>query len=190
MKLILILIILSFGFTELDAQFIQNSSQSLFSDVKAFKEGDALTVLITEDVQANGNSSMDNGRSTDVGFSANMGLNALGSLNGSAGAGHDNDFKSSGNTSRNERIRTQLSVRVTGVEPNGNLEIEGTRTTKINGETQTIVIKGVVRLVDILPNNSIYSYSILDLTLLIDGDGQISEIHEPGLITKFIRFLF
>lgn len=184
---ILILLLISF---QAKGQFIQNSSQSLFSDVKAFKEGDALTVLITEDFQANGNSSMENGRDSDVGFDANLGLNALGNISGQAGAGHSNDFKGGGQTSRNERIRTKLSVRVTGTEPNGNLEIEGTRTTKINGETQTIVIRGVVRLVDILPDNTIYSYSILDLTLLIEGDGQISEVQEPGLITKFIRFLF
>ncbi len=188
MKYILLLILI-IGI-EANAQFIQNSSQSLFSDVKAFTVGDALTVLITEDFQANGNSSMENGRSSDVGMNANMGLNALGSIRGEAGAGHSNDFKGGGRTSRNERIRTQLSVRVVGVEPNGNMEIEGKRTTKINGETQTIIIRGVVRLVDILPDNSIYSYSILDLTLLIEGDGQISEVQEPGLITKFIRFLF
>jgi flagellar L-ring protein precursor FlgH len=184
-----VIVILLFAI-EANAQFIQNSSQSLFSDVKAFTIGDALTVLITEDFQANGNSSMENGRSSGVGVNANMGLNALGNLRGDAGAGHKNEFKSGGRTSRNERIRTQLSVRVVGVEPNGNMQIEGKRTTKINGETQTIVIKGVVRLVDILPDNSLYSYSILDLTLLIEGEGQISEIQEPGLITKFIRFLF
>ena len=76
------------------------------------------------------------------------------------------------------------------MEDNGNLIIEGKRTTKVNGETQYVTIKGVVRPVDVRPDNSVYSYSILDLTLLIDGDGSVSEYQEPGLITKFLRMLF
>ena len=83
-----------------------------------------------------------------------------------------------------------MSARIVEVDSAGNLNIEGKRTTKINGETQTIIIKGFVRPVDILPNNSVYSYSILDLTLTIEGDGTISKTQEPGLITKFLRILF
>lgn len=186
----LILLIFIISTSNSNAQFIMNSGQSLFSDVKAFQVGDALMVYITEDFQANGNSAMENGRGTDLGVSADLGLNALGTLSGSGGVSHDNDFQSGGRTSRNEKIRTKLSVRVVSVENNGNLKIEGTRTTKINGETQKIIIQGVVRPVDVLPNNSIYSYNILDLTLLIEGEGQISEIQEPGLISQFMRFLF
>lgn len=189
MKYILPLFIILFTYVS-QSQVMLNSGQSLFSDVKAFKEGDALMVFIMEDFQANGNSAMENGRGTDLGLSANLGLNALGSLSGSGGVSHDNDFQSGGRTSRNERIRTKLSVRVVAVEDNGNLKIEGTRTTKINGETQKIIIQGVVRPVDVLADNSIFSYSILDLTLLIEGEGQISEIQDPGLISKFMRFLF
>ena len=83
-----------------------------------------------------------------------------------------------------------LPLRVIDLEENGNLIIEGKRTTKVNGETQYVTIKGVVRPVDVRPDNSVYSYSILDLTLLIDGDGSVSEYQEPGLITKFLRMLF
>ncbi|MFW5663365.1 MAG: flagellar basal body L-ring protein FlgH, partial [Bacteroidota bacterium] len=97
---------------------------------------------------------------------------------------------SDGSTSRNENIRSTLSARVIGVEDNGNLEIEGKRTTKVNNETQTIIIRGVVRPVDVRPDNSVYSYNILDLTLMIEGDGIVSEVQEPGLITKFLRLLF
>jgi len=191
-KFIYILVILTVSTVsnlKLYSQFIQNSSKSLFSDVKAFKDGDAIMVLIMESVQADNGASTQDSRSTSL----NAGLSlpaALSNTNIGTSLGTDNSFKSSGNTSRNERIRTRLSARVVGVEPNGNLQIEGKRTTKINGEVQTIIIKGVVRPVDVLPDNSIFSYSILDLTLLIEGEGSITETQNPGLITKFLRFLF
>lgn len=171
------------------AQFIQNSSASLFSDVKAFKEGDAITVLILEELVA------DNGASTQSNRDSDLGINAgaqVGNQTYSAGAsiGTNNDFDADARTIRNERIRSKMSARVVGLEPNGNLQIEGKRTTTVNMETQTFTIKGVVRPVDVMPNNSVYSYMIMDLTLEIEGQGVVSETQEPGLITKFLRLLF
>jgi flagellar L-ring protein precursor FlgH len=186
-KIIMIIFVL-LTFSETKSQFIQNSSVSLFSDVKAFKVGDALMVLITEDTQAENNASLGNDRSTNL--SGDLSAGSGGSFKGSVGLGTGNKFNSQGKASRSESIRSKLSVRVLTVEQNGNLSIEGKRTTKINGETQTITIKGIIRPVDILPNNSVYSYSILDLTLFIDGQGSVSETQEPGLITKFLRILF
>ena len=120
-----------------------------------------------------------------MGFNAGSGNNSYG---GSLGTGTQHD--ASGKTSRSEKIRARLSARVLEVVDNGNLKIEGKRTTKVNGETQTIIIQGVIRPVDVRPDNSIYSYNILDLSLTIDGEGTVSEIQEPGLLTKFFRILF
>lgn len=173
----------------LNAQFIQDNTKSLFSDVKAFKEGDAIMVLIMEDMQANNGSSSSNERSTNYEGGVGLGL-GTGSSAYDARLGTSRDFDATGETGRTERIRTRLSARVLSVEDNGNLKIEGTRTTKINGETQTVIIRGVVRPVDVQPDNSVLSYNILDITLLIEGEGQVTEVQEPGLITKFLRFLF
>lgn len=185
--LISILILISIS---ANAQFLQNNSQSLFSDFKAFQEGDALMVLIMEEVQADNGASTQENRGTNVDGSLGIDLGTIGGVNGSTGLGTNNDFEADGQNSRNERIRSRISARVVGVDDNDNLLIEGTRTTKINGETQTITIKGVVRQVDIRPDNSVISYNIMDLTLLIEGEGNLTEVQEPGLLTKFIRFLF
>ncbi len=171
------------------SQFIQNNSRSLFSDVKAFQEGDAIMVLIVEDTQADNSAKTQNERSTSI--SGNLGYNTgsgNNSIGGSAGTGTGHQGR--GQTSRSERIRSRLSARVVEVVDNGNLRIEGTRTTKVNGETQTVLIKGIVRPVDVRSDNSVYSYSILELTLIIEGDGTVSTIQEPGLLTKFLRILF
>jgi len=170
-------------------QFIQNNSRSLFSDVKAFQEGDAIMVLIVEDTQADNSAKTQNERSTSI--SGNLGYNTgsgNNSIGGSVGTGTSHQGR--GQTSRSERIRSRLSARVVEVVDNGNLRIEGTRTTKVNGETQTVLIKGIVRPVDVRPDNSVYSYSILELTLIIEGDGTVSTIQEPGLLTRFLRILF
>jgi flagellar L-ring protein FlgH len=186
---IFIVIVWLFSFMEMFGQFTQNSSRSLFSDVKAFKQGDALMVLIVESTQADNSAGTTDSRETQLsgGLDANSGSGNL-NLDGTLKTG--TSFTGKGQTTRKEQISSKLSARVVKVEDNGNLSIEGKRTTKVNGETQTIVIKGIVRPVDVLPNNSVYSYSILELTLFIEGDGTVSKIQEPGLITKFLRMLF
>lgn len=172
------------------AQFQQNTARSLFSDVKAYRQGDAITILITEAVDANNTAGTGEDRSTNIGGTVNAGTGTQKGFSGNADLGTKNNFNGKGSTTRNESIRSKLSARITEVDNNGNLSIEGKRTTKINGETQTITIKGFVRPVDILPNNAVYSYNILDLSLIIEGDGNVSKTQEPGLITKFLRILF
>jgi len=44
--------------------------------------------------------------------------------------------------------------------------------------------------VDVQSDNSIFSYSIMDLTVIYEGDGTITTAQEPGMITKFLRWLF
>lgn len=170
-------------------QFNQNSSRSLFSDVKAYQAGDAIMVLIMEDTQAGNSANTSNSRET--GISGNLGYDTgsgPSSVGGSLGTGTQHDGR--GSTNRTEKIRSRLSARIVEVVDNGNLRIEGRRTTKVNGETQTVIIQGIVRPVDVRSDNSVYSYSILDLSLTIEGEGSVSDIQEPGLLTKFFRLLF
>lgn len=189
MKHLKYIIALFFIFQAANAQFVQNNSRSLFSDVKAFRQDDAIMVYIVEDTKADNSAETSSGRGTQLSGGVDFNTGSTGG-NYSAGIRTGNDFTGSAGTTRKESIRAKLSARVVKVEPNGNLKIEGQRTTKVNGETQTVIIRGIVRPVDVMSDNSVYSYSILDLTLLIDGDGTISETQEPGLITKFLRLLF
>jgi flagellar L-ring protein FlgH len=186
---LLIWILLVAGTDATYAQFIQNSSRSLFSDVKAFQEGDAIMVLIVEETKADNQATTSSGRDSELSGGLDFSADET-NFSGSAGLRTGNKFKGTGQTSRKESIKSRLSARVLEVDENGNLRIEGRRTTTINGETQTIVITGYIRPVDVRPDNSVYSYSILDLTLSITGDGSVTTVQEPGLITKFLRWLF
>ena len=197
----LIWIFLFTGTDAIFAQFNEANSKSLFSDVKASKEGDVIMVLITESTEADNSASSTENRSTelDAGVSAGSGSN---NFNGSAGLNTGSDFSGKGATTRSESIKSKISVRVTAIDEFGNLQIEGTRVTVLNatstddegnpegGEKQTIKLTGTIRPVDIMPNNSVYSYNILDLRLYIIGEGKVTDVQEPGLITKLLRFLF
>jgi len=193
-KTILILFIIFIAtLSYANSQFMENASRSFFSDIKANKVGDAVVVLIIEETQANNTATTSNGRSTALSGQAsgqvgNTTTSTGGSAQGSLGAG--TEFKGNGTTTRKETIKSKLSARVMQVDSNGNLKIQATRKTKVNGENQLITLEGWVRPIDISSDNTVPSYNIMDLNLIIEGDGSISKIQEPGLITKFLRILF
>ena len=172
-----------------NAQFVQNSSRSLFSDVKAYKTGDAVTILIVEDMQADNSATTNTSAATNLGAGASVNT-AKSNTSLSLGLNSSNAFQGSGQATRNEKIRSQITAKIDSVDKYGNLAISGKRLTKVNGEQQTVTISGKIRPVDIMPANSIYSYNIQDLVLFIEGDGVITKAQEPGLITKFLRVLF
>lgn len=175
--------------TQAHAQFQENARRSLFSDQKAFEVGDAVTILIVESTEADNQASTTDSRSTSMG--AGVDINTGGSsVDPSVTISSENEFRGKGQTTRQEKLRTKLSARVIAVERNGNMRIEGRRTTQINGETQTITITGVVRPADIQSDNSVLSYHISEMTLIYEGQGTITTAQEPGLITKFLRMLF
>ncbi|MCX7930261.1 MAG: flagellar basal body L-ring protein FlgH [Chlorobi bacterium] len=171
------------------AQFPESATRSLVSDVKAFRQGDVVTILIIEDAQADNQATTQNTTSTQLSAQAS---GNIGNTEGSAGIGigTQNNFNGRGATNRSERVRAKLTARITDASNLNALRIEGTRTVTINGEMQTITLRGYVRFVDIQPDNTVYSFQIADLVLIYNGDGVISKSQEPGLFTKFLRFLF
>ncbi|MBK9248646.1 MAG: flagellar basal body L-ring protein FlgH [Ignavibacteria bacterium] len=189
MKMIYSIIILVCCTMTSTAQFVQNNSRSLYSDVKAYRVGDAVTILIVEETIADNSATTTQSTKTDLsgGVSASTGST---SFDGSVSLGTGNTFNGRGQTSRNEKFRTKLSAKVTSVEANGNMKIEGKRTFQLNGENQSITLSGFIRPADVQSDNSIYSYSIMDLTVVYEGDGTITTAQEPGMITKFLRWLF
>jgi flagellar L-ring protein precursor FlgH len=178
------------GVATVSAQFQQNMRRSLFSDMKALNVGDAVTISIVENTEADNNALADEQSALSLGGSVNTSI--PGSPSSSAGGtlNTTNNFRGRGQNTRSERIRSRLSARVDSVDAVGNLRIRANRVTKVNGEMQTITLTGFVRPVDILDDNSVLSSNILDLNLLIEGDGNVTRANQPGLITKFLRFLF
>ncbi|MCS6999982.1 MAG: flagellar basal body L-ring protein FlgH [Bacteroidota bacterium] len=171
------------------AQFVESATRSLYSDVKAFRKGDVVTILIVEDAQADNQAATQNNTSTELSAQAS---GTIGNNQGnvSVGIGTQNTFNGRGATNRSERVRAKLTARIVDASNLNALQIEGTRSVTINGETQTITLRGYVRFVDISPDNTVYSFQIADLVLIYNGEGVISRAQEPGLFTRFIRLLF
>lgn len=171
------------------AQIGEAAARSMFGDVRAMRKGDAVTILIVEDVQADNSARTGNSSTTNLSAGVSGSVNNSGTaVNGSIGTG--NAFSGQGTSARSESVKARLTARIVEADNPNAMRVEGKRSVTINGETQVITLTGLVRYIDIQTDNTIYSYNIADLTLSYNGDGPITKAQQPGLFTRFLRVLF
>ncbi len=168
----------------------ENGFRSLFSDYKAVNLGDAITIIVVESSEASNNAEKSAGRSSDIGFGLDGGLDATALPSIDLGVSSDNDFKGRGSAKSSGMVRTKLSAIIDSVLSNGLIRVKGSRKIVINDEEQMITIKGIVRTSDISSDNTVFSYNISEAEIIFQSDGQIRNMQDPGWLTKLFHWLF
>jgi flagellar L-ring protein precursor FlgH len=161
---------------------------SLFSDHRAMRVDDILTIIIVESAKAGSESKTNTSKASDVGFSAGSGggLIPLQQFSGGNSAKYDGK----GATSRTGSFEATVSARVVKVLEGGNLVIEGSKSVAVNQEKEIIKISGVVRPQDIQKNNIVYSSSIADAEITYSGNGAVNTASRPGFFTRLFNWIF
>lgn len=195
MKLLKFLLILSvllalpFSIKVMGNDFGQ--SQSLFTDVKANRVGDILTVLIYEQSSATQSVESKTEKSTESSTSGGPGIGPLDfiPLFGAEGQ-NETSFDGKGENMRNGTLQAKMSVSIIAVKANGDLVVQGSRTVGISGEKETLTLTGVVRQKDISPSNTIESYLIADAEIHYSGKGNATTGSRPGFFTRVLNWIF
>ena len=169
------------------------NSNNLFSDTKAKKVNDIVTIVITENITQSSKAtkklseSNSDGGSFDASISGGVSIGGrnypmrktglslnLPSMNSSR------NFNGSGIQDRQEKFQTTITARIVKVLNNGNYYIYGTREIYIDGQRQIIQISGVIRPEDIDANNEIDSRYIADAKIRYVTQGSIKEYTTPN----------
>jgi flagellar L-ring protein precursor FlgH len=164
---------------------------SLFTDIKAHRVGDLITILIFEDASAENESNTETKKEGKFDVSGGPGVGPLDFIP-LFGVSSDatSEFKGEGTTDRATRLRARMTARVTGISPNGDLLIEGRRVLGVNDDKEALTLTGVVRPVDVGADNSIASYLIADAQITYTGRGPAGTGSRPGLIVRLLNWLF
>ncbi|MCK9362277.1 MAG: flagellar basal body L-ring protein FlgH [Syntrophales bacterium] len=177
----------------------EGSRNNLFADNKARYVNDIVTIVVSEVTQGTSKASTNTSRdsSTTAGITGLLGLDkSLQAMNAKlnpsiqVGGSASNSLKGVGDTSRGSTFTTKITARVVKVMDNGNLAIEGWRQLKMNGESQYVVIRGIVRPDDITSDNLISSQYIADARIDYVGDGVINDKMKPGWLTKVVDYVW
>ena len=75
------------------------------------------------------------------------------------------------------------------VFPNGDLRIQGRRQVKVNSETQTMTITGIVRRIDLDTQNTVLSSAVADANITYTGLGVVDDVQTPGWATRIFNWL-
>lgn len=188
---ILLLIFLLLPFTLKFRSQDFGRGQSLFTDIKAHKVGDILTVLIYEDSKASNQVETKDSKDQDASMSGGPGVGPLDfiplfGLDASTKYSHDGK----GEELRNGKISAKMSVTVVGLKENGDLVIEGTRVIGISNDKETITLTGVVRSKDVSTENTVESYLIADAEIHYTGKGNSQTSARPGIIARVLSWIF
>jgi flagellar L-ring protein FlgH len=159
---------------------------SLFADHSAHAVGDIVTVLIVESSTASkatltktNTTAQHSGSSVDkLDFFGMWGLDA------------DNKSVGEGSTARRGDLQARITVEITDVAENGLLSVEGTRSVKVNGEEEQIMLRGTLRPEDIQADNSVYSTFLSNASIEYTGEGVLASAERPGFVTRFFNWLF
>ena len=187
--LAIIFILLPLTFKAWGGDFGQ--SASLFSDIKAHRVGDILTVLVYESANASSQNEIKTEKSGEFSTTGGPGHGTLRFIPFFSAAGsNENSFDGKGENLRSQVLRSKMSVTVVGIKDNGDLIIEGSRTIGISKDKETMTLTGIVRQKDVKSNNTIESYLIADAEISYTGKGATNDVSRPGIVMRFLNWLF
>jgi len=169
--------------------YVPNRAMSLFSDTRAFRVGDIVSVILIEANTGSKSSDTDLDKSTSISlpnptlFGRPFNENRRDNLSIEA----EGSRSFSGDASSNQRnsLRGSIAVQVAQVLPNGNLYIQGEKWININQGDEYIRLRGIIRPEDLTPANTIPSTLVADARISFSGTGVGKEANTPGWLTRF-----
>lgn len=165
-------------------------SMALFSDNKARRVGDLLTIQLVEATSASKSAKTTTAKDQDIEMEAPVILGQTPTLNGlplgtTLKAGRE--FSGQGDSSQSNRLNGFITVTVVERLPNGNLVVAGEKQLTLNQGDETVRISGVVRPADISTNNVVPSFKVADAQITYGGEGFVADSNRMGWLARFFN---
>jgi flagellar L-ring protein precursor FlgH len=161
---------------------------NLFTDNSAFTLNEVVTIIVDDQTQAQDTSGTTLSKNSSGKGSFSFG-SSTSKPTGYSGSNVES-FNGGGGVSDSGQIDTTIEAQVVRVYPNGNLELKGERIVSLNREKRYILIKGIVRPIDISPGNTVLSSQIADERIWINGQGPVNWQQSPGWLYRILNFLW
>lgn len=161
---------------------------SMFADHKAQAVGDIVTIVVNENAVAQSTQSKTSNRTSSVNdavtqFVYPSALSHAGQLPSVQTSGKA-AYSGGGAINNAQSLTATAAVVVTDVLPNGNLVIEGMRVVTFSGETQYVVLHGIVRGDDIGSDNTVQSTNVAEAHVEFVAEGAITDSQKRGWLAK------
>ena len=163
---------------------------NLAADLRARNVDDVVTILVQESASAVSTGQSKTGRASNAQSSVTSlagPKRPTGSLANLLTANSSTTLNGQGTTSRATTLTATISARVTHVLVNGNLVVEGTKNLNVNSENQVIVIRGVIRPIDLDTTNTVPSSRLANMELQVNGKGIVNDaVRRPNFLYRLV----
>jgi flagellar L-ring protein FlgH len=160
----------------------------LFEDNKAARVGDILTIKLQESTQAKKADDLNTKKDNNIAVSApsimGFALSALTGNDAKTELAAKRGFTGQGKADQSNSLEGSISVTVVEVLPNGNLKVRGEKRVTLNQGDEYIRLAGIVRPVDIAPNNTLTSDKVADATIMYTGEGAMADASKMGWASR------
>ncbi|GEM_PF-2163068 len=136
-----------------------NDNGNLYRSGRMLKVGDQIKIIFDEELTVRYRmKTQDNESSALSGSTPNSYLSFLPAPAGD----HQITYTSSSHTENKGSLASAITVSIAGVQENGNLNVSGTHTIRVNNEYQTLGISGIIAPSKIIAGNRVYSSDVQD----------------------------
>ena len=164
---------------------------ALFENAVARRVGDTLTIRLNENTNASKSSSTSTSKSTSIELPGptigGRGVTVHGTPILNTEVDNSSSFDGAGDSQQSNRLVGGITVTVAQRLPNGNLLVRGQKWITINQGREYVRIQGLVRPIDIDPDNSISSLKVADAQIAYGGKGVVADAASPGLLARFFN---
>lgn len=168
-----------------------NTAVPLFSDQRAHRVGDLITVMLNENTNATKSADTSTSRNSSVSVGASTVLGGPISVGGtdplSTGLSSKNGFTGKGQSSQSNTMTGTITVTVARVLSNGDLIVQGQKWLQINQGREYVRLRGIVRPADISPQNTVDSTKLADTHIAYSGQGMVNNSNRPGWLVRFFN---
>lgn len=167
---------------------VQN--MELFTDPRAHRVGDILTVVLVESTQASKKATTSTTKTDKTAIDAPTILGQALSIGGKAAGistGADRSFAGDGSSSQSNQLTGQITVTVAERLSNGNLQVRGEKWLTINQGQELVRISGIVRPQDIGQDNTVASTRVADARISYTGRGSLADSNTQGWLSRFFN---
>jgi len=171
---------------------VEGSNNSIYTEKRARRVGDVVTVMIQEQDQASQGVTSGTQKNANVGVGAGLGFyngyNNIPTQN-QVGVGAQSYSQGQGSSARTSAVTGEITAKIISVLPNGNYLISGDSYVEVGDDKQTIEVTGEIRPDDISSENTIPSSRIANAKVKFTGVGPASEAAHPGILTRILSWL-
>jgi flagellar L-ring protein precursor FlgH len=172
-----------------NGSIFQGSYVPLTSGGRAGQVGDIVTIQLVERTAATKSNAAGTQRDGSVGLTppATGPLSLFNPSDIAMGGGQQ--FKGKGDASQSNALSGEVSVTIAAVYPNGTMLVRGEKLLTLNRGDERVQISGIIRAMDIGPDNRILSTRVADANIRYVGKGEIARASKQGWLQRFFAIV-